>query len=194
MKSIVQPILWATVGGFRGMFELSGKRSAWKPAIREARVNPNQRKPRPARSAGILLHPSSLPGPFRDRRHGPGGPCLGRCLAPGRQTWWQILPLGPTGFGDSPYQCFSAFAGNPHLISPDALVQDGFLSPADLPGKNSPGGAVDFVRGRQSQGLGYWRGFWETFQAGKVPRFGRRSRTFASSKPAGWMISACSWH
>ena len=45
---------------------------------------------------------------------------------------WQVLPLGPTGYGDSPYQCFSAFAGNPYLISPEALQKDGLLSKTEL--------------------------------------------------------------
>jgi len=79
------------------------------------------------RTAGVLLHPTSLPG-----RHGIGD--LGDeayemidFLARSRQTLWQVLPLGPTGYGDSPYQCFSAFAGNPLLISPGHLVRDGFL-------------------------------------------------------------------
>ena len=49
-----------------------------------------------------------------------------------RQKWWQILPLGPTGYGDSPYQCFSAFAGNPLLISPELLAKEGLLMPDDL--------------------------------------------------------------
>ena len=48
------------------------------------------------------------------------------------QTWWQILPLGPTAFGDSPYQAFSAFAGNPYLVSPQHLIEDGLLDTRDL--------------------------------------------------------------
>jgi len=48
------------------------------------------------------------------------------------QTLWQVLPLGPTGYGDSPYQCFSAFAGNTLLISPQQLVKDGLLTESDL--------------------------------------------------------------
>src|SRR5262252_372542 len=67
------------------------------------------------------------------------------------QTIWQVLPLGPTGFGDSPYQCFSAFAGNPLLVSPQALAHEGLLSEldyADLP-ENAPdrvnfGAAIKF--------------------------------------------------
>jgi 4-alpha-glucanotransferase len=53
-------------------------------------------------------------------------------LADSGGNLWQVLPLGPTGYGDSPYQCFSAFAGNPYLISPDELIADGLLMPDDL--------------------------------------------------------------
>ena len=79
------------------------------------------------RSSGILCHPTSFPS-----RHGVGD--LGKgaydfvdWLAAARQQLWQVLPLGPTGYGDSPYQCFSAFAGNPLLISPEGLVQSRLL-------------------------------------------------------------------
>ena len=58
---------------------------------------------------------------------------------------WQVLPLGPTGYGDSPYQCFSAFAGNPLLINLDTLVKRGYLSPDDLdPQPKFPRESVDF--------------------------------------------------
>ena len=63
-------------------------------------------------------------------------------LARAKQTWWQILPLGPAGAGDSPYQCYSAFAGNPLLVSPDDLVTDGLLKRADLPGNELPPGSA----------------------------------------------------
>jgi 4-alpha-glucanotransferase len=97
------------------------------------------------RTAGILLHPTSLPG-----RHGIGD--LGeeahnfvRWLASARQGLWQVLPLGQTGFGDSPYQCFSAFAGNPLLVSPERLVNDGWLDAADIASPPAfPARAVDF--------------------------------------------------
>lgn len=82
------------------------------------------------RSAGVLLHPTSFPG-----RYGIGD--LGQpaydfidFLAHSKQQLWQVLPLGPTGYGDSPYQSFSAFAGNPLLISPDRLVAEGYLPAA----------------------------------------------------------------
>ncbi len=84
------------------------------------------------RSSGILLHPTSLPGP-----HGIGD--LGSAayqfldfLSASRQQLWQVLPLGPTGYGDSPYQSFSAFAGNPLLINLERLVEKGLLSQGDL--------------------------------------------------------------
>ncbi|MFB3915404.1 MAG: 4-alpha-glucanotransferase [Terriglobales bacterium] len=79
------------------------------------------------RSSGILLHPTSLPGPFGIGDLGPAAFRFADFLAQAGQRVWQVLPLGPTGYGDSPYQCFSAFAGNPMLISPEKLVQDGLL-------------------------------------------------------------------
>lgn len=84
------------------------------------------------RRSGILLHPTSLPG-----RYGIG--TLDQAaydwvdfLVQTRQTLWQVLPLGPTGYGDSPYQSFSTFAGNPYLINVEALVQEGLLDPTLL--------------------------------------------------------------
>ncbi|MGZ6316101.1 MAG: 4-alpha-glucanotransferase [Anaerolineales bacterium] len=84
------------------------------------------------RSGGILLHPTSLPGPYGIGDLGPQAYRFIDWLAAAGCRLWQVLPLGPTGYGDSPYQCFSAFAGNPYLISPDMLLQDGLLSEADL--------------------------------------------------------------
>lgn len=80
------------------------------------------------RASGILLHPTSLPGPYGIGDLGREAFAFVDFLARTNQTYWQILPLGPTGYGDSPYQCFSAFAGNTLLISPDSLVDDGFIS------------------------------------------------------------------
>lgn len=81
------------------------------------------------RTVGVLLHPTSLPS-----AHGVGAfdqeaMALLDFLAGAGIGAWQICPLGPTGFGDSPYQCFSAFAGSPYLIDPAALVRAGLLSP-----------------------------------------------------------------
>ncbi len=84
------------------------------------------------RTSGILVHPTSFPSAY-------GIGDLGReafefidFLSDSGQHLWQVLPLGPTGYGDSPYQCRSAFAGNPLLISPEKLVEESFLEEDDL--------------------------------------------------------------
>ncbi len=84
------------------------------------------------RKSGILLHPTSLPGPDGIGDLGPEAYRWIDFLSKSGTQLWQILPLGPTGYGDSPYQCFSAFAGNPFLVSPILLLEDGLLSSADL--------------------------------------------------------------
>jgi len=84
------------------------------------------------RGSGILLHPTSLPGDFGIGDLGPEAFKFVDMLAEAKQRYWQILPLGPTGFGDSPYQCFSAFAGNTLIISPERLIDDGLITEADL--------------------------------------------------------------
>ena len=88
------------------------------------------------RGSGVLLHPTSLPSRFGIGDFGPSAIRFLDFLEAAKQRYWQILPLGPTGYGDSPYQCFSAFAGNPLLISPEILVKEGFLSEEHL--RNSP--------------------------------------------------------
>ena len=84
------------------------------------------------RSSGILLHPTSLPGPYGIGELGKEAFRFVDFLVEAGQQIWQVLPLGPTGYGDSPYQCFSAFAGNPLLISLEYLAEDGLLSPSDI--------------------------------------------------------------
>ncbi len=88
------------------------------------------------RSAGILLHPSSLPGKFGIGDLGSEAYNFVNFLEAAGQKLWQVFPLGPTGYGDSPYQCFSAFAGNPILISPEKLCEDGFLEEKEI--ENTP--------------------------------------------------------
>ena len=101
--------------------------------------------PTSPRRSGILLHPTSLPGRFGIGELGPEADRFADFLADAGQRLWQVLPLGPTGYGDSPYQCFSAFAGNPLLIGLDALVEDGWLSAADLQDTPEfPVGTVDY--------------------------------------------------
>ncbi|GAB4436752.1 MAG: 4-alpha-glucanotransferase [Chloroflexi bacterium OHK40] len=84
------------------------------------------------RSSGVLLHPTSLPGPWGIGDLGPAAYAFVDFLVAAGQGLWQILPLGPTGYGDSPYQCFSAVAGNPLLVSLDALVGHGLLSAEEV--------------------------------------------------------------
>ncbi len=99
------------------------------------------------RSSGILLHPTSLPGPFGIGDLGPEAYAFADFLAASGQGLWQVLPLGPTGYGDSPYACYSAFAGNTLLISPEHLVTEGLLTRSDLPVATSlPVARVDFGR------------------------------------------------
>lgn len=84
------------------------------------------------RASGLLLHPTSFPGPYGIGDLGGAAYRFVDFLQQTGQTLWQILPLAPTGFGDSPYAAFSAFAGNPLLISPDILLGQGLLTSEDL--------------------------------------------------------------
>ena len=95
------------------------------------------------RASGILMPVFSLPGPY-------GIGTLGReayhfvdFLAAAGQSFWQVLPIGPTGYGDSPYQSFSAFAGNPYFIDFGLLARQGFLTEAELPAP-APGGPIRY--------------------------------------------------
>jgi 4-alpha-glucanotransferase len=96
------------------------------------------------RRSGILLHPTSLPGRFGIGDLGPEARRFLEFLAGARQQVWQVLPLGPTGYGDSPYQCFSAFAGNPLLVSLEDLVSQGLLAEDDLGSPAFPAHHVDY--------------------------------------------------
>lgn len=94
------------------------------------------------RASGILLHPTSLPGPWGIGDLGSAAYRFVDFLTAAGQHLWQILPLGPTGYGDSPYQCFSAFAGNPLLVSFEPLVQAGLLREDELYAAAQPFGAA----------------------------------------------------
>lgn len=84
------------------------------------------------RSSGILMHISSLPGDYGIGDFGPGAYDFVDFLAKAGQKHWQLLPLGVTGYGDSPYQCFSAFAGNPYFIDLAEFIREGYLAPEDI--------------------------------------------------------------
>jgi len=99
------------------------------------------------RCSGILLHPTSLPERFGIGDLGPSAYAFVDFLAAAGQRLWQVLPLGPTGFGDSPYQVFSAFAGNPLLISLETLAHQGLLKTEDWDeGEEFPLDKVDYGR------------------------------------------------
>lgn len=98
-----------------------------------------------ARASGILLHPTSLPGKYGIGELSRHAYDFVDFLHETGQTLWQVMPLGPTGYGDSPYQCFSAFAGSPFLISLDTLAAEGSLDAADLAAAPAfPDDRVDF--------------------------------------------------
>lgn len=96
------------------------------------------------RRSGVLLHPTSLPGPYGMGELGPHAQRWVDRLADAGQGVWQVLPLGPTGYGDSPYQSFSSFAGNPYLVSLERLRDEGWLSFDDLAHGEVGGGRIDF--------------------------------------------------
>lgn len=97
------------------------------------------------RGAGVLLHPTCLPGDQGVGVFDAHAEQFLDFLAAAGVKFWQICPLGPTGYGDSPYQCFSAFAGNPYLVDLAPLVEHGLLAAADLaPLRELPADRVDF--------------------------------------------------
>ena len=97
------------------------------------------------RASGVLLHVSSLPSAYGIGDVGPAAFAAVDRLQAGGQSWWQALPLGPTGYGNSPYQCLSSFAGNELLIGPDCLIDEGLLQAGDCDeGHSLPKNAVDY--------------------------------------------------
>src|SRR5476649_1775509 len=100
--------------------------------------SPGQAAPRPLfnwlsiRAAGLLLHPTSLPGDQGIGTFDAHAEKFLDFLQAAGVRYWQLCPLGPTGYGDSPYQCFSAFAGNPYLIDLHELAAHGLLAAGDL--------------------------------------------------------------
>jgi 4-alpha-glucanotransferase len=109
---------------------------------------PDQRQTMPSltgyRASGVLLHVTSLPSPYGIGDMGPAAFAWVDRLHEAGQSWWQALPLGPTGYGDSPYQALSSFAGNGLLISPELLVEDGLLDAKACKGQTFSSKAVDY--------------------------------------------------
>ena len=96
------------------------------------------------RASGVLLHVASLPSPYGIGDVGPAALAWVDRLHEAGQSWWQALPLGPTGYGNSPYQSLSSFAGNELLISPDGLIEDGLLRASDCDGNSFSAAAIDY--------------------------------------------------
>jgi len=98
------------------------------------------------RAAGILFHPTSLSNPYPIGDLGPAATAFADFIVESGQRWWQMLPIGPAGEENSPYQSMSAFGGNPLLVSPHRLLEQGLLSRQDikLPASVNEG-TVDFA-------------------------------------------------
>ena len=96
------------------------------------------------RASGVLLHVASLPSPYGIGDVGPDALAWVDRLREAGQSWWQALPLGPTGYGNSPYQSLSSFAGNELLISPDGLIEEGLLRASDCEGNSFSASAIDY--------------------------------------------------
>jgi 4-alpha-glucanotransferase len=158
-----------------------GTGTAW---IKQQQEEHDDRRP-PARACGILTHPTSLPGPHGIGDLGPATFAFLDWLHRAKQNRWQILPLTPPGFGDSPYQSYSAFAGNPLLISLERLRDDGLLNDADLEHPAFPAERVDFdaVRAFKTERL---RRAAERFQAGQGQALRSDYERFVSEQ-AGWL-------
>src|SRR5205809_2724163 len=96
------------------------------------------------RASGVLLHVTSLPSPYGIGDLGPAALRWVDRLHEADQCWWQVLPLGPTGYGNSPYQSLSSFIGNWLLISPDWLIEDGLLRSSDCEDRSFSATTVDY--------------------------------------------------
>jgi 4-alpha-glucanotransferase len=138
------------------------------------------------RSAGILLHPTSLPGPFGIGDLGPAAYAWVDKLARARQKWWQVLPLGPTSFGDSPYQSLSAFAGNTNLLSPESLLHEGLIDNNDLAGAHFPDDRIVFEPVIQFKDRLLTKA-WQNFQGGRGGGLRGAFDAFSGQHQATWL-------
>jgi 4-alpha-glucanotransferase len=120
------------------------------------------------RASGLLLHITSLPSPYGIGDVGPIALKWVDHLHEAGQSWWQALPLGPTGYGNSPYQSLSSFAGNGLLISPDWLVEDGLLRASDCAPPSFAESAVDYGRVIPFKHR-LFETAWSNFSAGACP-------------------------
>jgi 4-alpha-glucanotransferase len=137
------------------------------------------------RSSGVLLHVASLPGPFGIGDLGPAAHRWIDTLSQAGQRWWQVLPVGPTGYGDSPYQSPSTFAGNPNLLSPELLERDGLASAAEVAACELPEGPVDYEAAIRAKARLLGAAFGR-FRAGDAPALREPFRQFRE-REAAWL-------
>lgn len=121
------------------------------------------------RKSGILLHPTSLPGPGGIGSLGEECRAFIDFLENAGQSLWQVLPLGPTAYGNSPYSCYSAFAGNPLLVDPTALVREGDLKGADVV-SDTPSARIDFQSVEKLMAKALKKGAAHFFESGEMTR------------------------
>jgi 4-alpha-glucanotransferase len=139
------------------------------------------------RSAGILLHPTSLPSPHGIGDIGPGADDYIRWLAAAGAGWWQILPLCPPGPGFSPYSATSTFAGNPFLVSPELLVEDGLLTAGDIQSPPVfPEGSLD-VGAAVGWKTTILRRAWDRFRRGSADHLREAWEEFGDDD--GWWLA-----
>ena len=140
------------------------------------------------RESGLLLHITSLPGPYGTGDLGPEAYRFADFLHEAGQTLWQVLPIVPVGYGYSPYASPSTFAGNPMFISPDLLVADGLLSEGDLADvPDFPDDSVDFQRVEPFKEK-LLQTAWRTFSAGGFPALSEEFESFRT-RNARWLES-----
>jgi 4-alpha-glucanotransferase len=120
------------------------------------------------RASGVLLHVTSLPSAYGIGDLGPAALAWIDRLHETGQTWWQALPLGPTGYGNSPYQSLSSFAGNGLLISPDCLIEEALLQKSDCDGRSFSAAAVDYDAVISFK-HGLLEKAWKNFRGGSGP-------------------------
>jgi 4-alpha-glucanotransferase len=139
------------------------------------------------RIAGVLLHPTCLPGDQGIGTFDRQADRLLDFLEAAEIRAWQICPLGPTGYGDSPYQCFSSFAGNPYLIDLHDLATRGFLAAADLaPLRELPADHVDFG-GLYARKWPVLRRAYANYLASGEPALGAETFAAFKERQAGWL-------
>jgi len=142
----------------------------------------------PSRTAGLLLHPTSLPGRFGIGDLGPAAHAFVDFLFAAGLGAWQVLPLVPTGYGDSPYQGLDALAGNPLLVSPQLLLEEGLLLEAELGTPPGPGEQVDYGAVIAWK-TGLLRQVAERFEARASPARKAELAAFRDASP--WLDDSC---